>query len=242
MIRNGQRTHRRRLGQSTQTQTPYNLVPDTVGETIQFNGNTYSWVNGQWVSPGQMSITPNAPVLTDNYNAACSPALPYTIAEGGTCYAQCPPGYSPTADYTCAGPYPTATPSPVATTPIIVTPAPVGPAPLTTPAPANYSAQEIAGSFNYTADLETVQNEMALYGDTWDNAQTIVNDLYSSGIVPGTVTPAIAFSMLTGLAADTATTAAPASLLSSVSTWPWYYWAAALGGGLLLFGSGSGRK
>jgi hypothetical protein len=127
-----------------------------------------------------------------------------------------------------------------------VTPAPVSPAPLTTPpppstAPANYSAEEIAGSFNYTADLETVQNEMALYGDTWDNAQTIVNSLYSSGIVPGTVTPAIAFSMLTGLLAATTTTA-PASLLSSVSTWPWYYWAALAGGGLLLLSGGSGRK
>lgn len=130
------------------------------------------------------------------------------------------------------------------TTPITVTPGPVVPAastPAPKSAPQNYSSQEIAGSFNYTADLETVQNEMNLYGDTWDNAQTIVNDLYSSGIVPGTVTPAIAFQSLTGLAAATTTATAPASLLSSVSTWPWYYWAGIAGAGLLLVG-GQGKR
>lgn len=213
MIRNGYRQHRR-LGQSAagttadpnfSQQTPYNLIPDVPGETIVYNGNTYSWSNGQWVSPGQASITPIQSI-----------------------------------------PSPTASPVAAPATPIIVTPALVSPAPLVSPpapstAPANYSAQEIAGSFNYTADLETVQNEMDLYGDTWDNAQTIVNDLYSSGITPGTVTPAIAFSMLSGLAAATTTTA-PASLLSSIGAWPWYYWAALAGGGLLLLGGGKARK
>jgi hypothetical protein len=214
MIRNGYRKHRR-LGQTNPC--PPGLVQngDSCVDPTQWQG-----------------------ICPPNYQAVGPGGGPLTAAQQAagqfTCVPMSAPGGAPAAAIPAAA--------------VVVTPAPVFAAPLSTPPPAsatnavtNYSAQEIAGSFNYTADLETVQNEMNLYGDSWDNAQTIVNDLYSSGIVPGTVTPAIAFSMLTGLAAATTTTA-PASLLSSVSTWPWYYWAAlAAGGGLLLMG-GSARK
>ena len=130
-------------------------------------------------------------------------------------------------------------PAPVA---IPVTPAPVVPvaSPAPTPAaPVNYSSAEITGSFPYVADIETVQQEMYQYGDTWDNAQSIVNGLYASGIVPGTVTPAMALSKLTAITATGVT--APASVLTSPSTWPWYYWAALAGGGFFLFAGGKGK-
>jgi hypothetical protein len=219
MIRNGYRNHRR-LGQTNPC--PPGLVQngDSCIDPTQWQGIC---------QPNYQAVAPNGGPLTAAQQAAGQfTCVPMSTGGGG---APSPATAIP------------ASPGP----PVVVTPAPVIAAPLSTPPPAssttNYSAQEIAGSFNYTADLETVQNEMNLYGDTWDNAQTIVNDLYSSGIAPGTVTPAIAFSMLTGLAAATTTTTSTASLLSSVSTWPWYYWAALAGGGLLLFGgSGSGRK
>lgn len=97
--------------------------------------------------------------------------------------------------------------------------------------PVNYSSAEVPGSFSYTADIETVENTAAQYGDTWDSPQRIVNNFYAAGVVPGSVTPAMAFSALTGLAGIT--TASTASL-TSPSSWPWYYWAAAAGIGLFL--------
>lgn len=150
---------------------------------------------------------------------------------------------SPQALVTAQAPAPALPPPPPPTvTPVVipVTPAPVIPAatpPAPTPAaPANYSSAEITGSFPYVADIETVQQEMYQYGDTWDNAQSIVNGLYASGIVPGTVTPAMALSKLTAITATGVS--APASVLTSPSTWPWYYWAALAGGGFFLFQGG----
>lgn len=93
-----------------------------------------------------------------------------------------------------------------------------------------------------TADIETVQQVMYQYGDTWDNAQSIVSELYGQGIAPGSVTSAMALSALGGIGAGTTATAAATPDLSSPSTWPWYYWAALAGAGLFLFSGGDGRK
>ena len=92
------------------------------------------------------------------------------------------------------------------------------------------------GNFYYTADLELVANTMEQYGDTWDNAQAIVNGLYAGGVTPGTVTQAMALGAMTGITAGSVatTTAASTAVLTDPSTWPWYYWAAGAAGAYLL--------
>jgi hypothetical protein len=122
-----------------------------------------------------------------------------------------------------------ATPPPAQTFGTVVTLPPLTPASTATaPAtPANYSSAEIIGNQTYTADLETVQQVMYQYGDTWDNSQTIVNNFYAQGVQPGTITAAMALSALTNVSAAAAATGAVASsfTLTSPSTWPWYVWA-----------------
>jgi hypothetical protein len=100
--------------------------------------------------------------------------------------------------------------------------------------PPSYASAEIPGSFDYTADLETVSNLMSQYGDTYDNPQTVVNAMYAAGIAPGTVSQANALPYLTGItsAATTATTASSFSLPNL----PWYAWAGIGVGALVLFG------
>ncbi len=93
------------------------------------------------------------------------------------------------------------------------------------------SAAAATTGFNYTADLEVVENEMLLYGDTWDDAQGIVASLYAAGVTPGTVTPAQALSQMTAIASAASTTASTFSL----SEIPWYGWALGGVGVLLLF-------
>jgi len=106
----------------------------------------------------------------------------------------------------------------------------------TLPTQSQLSAEETPGNFYYTADLELVQNTMDQYGDTWDNAQAIVNGLYAGGVTPGTVTQAMALGALTGITAGSVatTTAASTAVLTDPSTWPWYYWAAGAAGAYFL--------
>jgi hypothetical protein len=114
------------------------------------------------------------------------------------------------------------------------------PPPATAPAaPANYSSAEIVGNQTYTADLETVQQVMYQYGDTWDNSQTVVDNFYAQGVEPGTITPAMALSALTNVSAAAGATGAAASsfILASPSTWPWYLWAGVAAVGLFAFSS-----
>jgi hypothetical protein len=83
--------------------------------------------------------------------------------------------------------------------------------------------------------MEVIENEMYLYGDTWDSAEAIANQLYAAGVAPGTVTPADALQYMTGIATAAATTSTV--VLSEPSTWPWYYWAAGAGAVLLIMSS-----
>ena len=102
-----------------------------------------------------------------------------------------------------------------------------------TPMPAQPVSTASAGSLLTTADIETVADLMLTYGDTSDNAQTIVNKLYAAGVAPGSVTDAIALPYLTGIGTTTAATSSGV-VLSDPSTWPWYYWAIAAGGAYVL--------
>ena len=93
------------------------------------------------------------------------------------------------------------------------------------PAPSNYA---------YTADEEMVQQLLYQYGDTWDNAQAIVNAMYAAGITPGTVSQANALPYLTGI--GTAATPTTSSLTGTLSAIPTWAWGAAGLGALFLFG------
>lgn len=125
------------------------------------------------------------------------------------------------------------TPRQPKTTTAVVTPG-VRPAAGLAPSPTNYSSAEIVGSAPYTADLELVQNTMYEYGDTWDNAQTIVDNLYASGTAPGTITSAQALNALTGIAGATVPVA------FGLSSIPWYVWAGGAAA-LFFFAGGSGK-
>ena len=117
-------------------------------------------------------------------------------------------------------------------------PAPIPFNPLTNPAPvsvptANYTASEVAGNFYYNADVELVQNQLDIYGDTWDSAAAIVNNLYANGTQPGTVTLAQALAGMTGVTATGAAATTASSLPSFLltATGAPNYWL--IGGGLL---------
>lgn len=133
-----------------------------------------------------------------------------------------PPAAAPPTSFFTAQPKPAPLPLPA--------PTPTAPAPTTAP-------NETASNYYYVADVELVQNQLRLLGDTWDNADSIVNQLYAQGVQPGTVTIAQAQSLMTGVTATT--TAATTSSLTDVSSWPWYYWAGAAAAGLFLF---TGKK
>jgi hypothetical protein len=120
--------------------------------------------------------------------------------------------------------------------------APAGPIAVST-VPAGSTVNNCGDFPCSTADIETVQQVMYQYGDTWDNAQSIVSELYAAGIAPGAVTSSMALNSLTGIAAST--TAAPAAttaVLTDPSTWPWYYWAGLAAAGFFLFNGEGTRK
>lgn len=217
-------------------------------------------------APAPTAPAPAAPAAPAN---PCPPGMVQngdSCIDPTQWYGICPPNYQAvapgggvlTAAQQAAGQFscvPLQNPAPVAiqpTAPAITTPAALPTMPigtnntLTTPTPvaampANYTADETTGNFDYTADIETVTNQLAIYGDTWDNPQAIVNQLYAAGIAPGSVTDAMALQYMTNVSAATTATAATA-VLSDPTTWPWYYWAGAAALGLALFSGGSSKK
>jgi hypothetical protein len=194
------------------------------------NGPNLVW-NGSAFVPATAANTPN-PATMAQLNQLAMPTTPFTEVAGGV-----------TTHYGGSTP---ATAS-IQTAPVVANQKatqPIAPAIPFTVAPAPIVPAEMPdGDFPYyTADIETVQQEMYQYGDTWDNAQSIVNALYASGVVPGTVTPAMAFNSLTGITAEATTTTAPASILTSPSTWPWYAWAGLAALGFFAFSGGSAKK
>jgi hypothetical protein len=179
----------------------------------------------------RMGQAPTNPACTNPVTTGCACLPPYVQAPNGV--DECIISQA-IVQQMVAAMTPAAAPAPVAI------PAPVTPAQqvaaaavtATTAAPANYAAAEIPGSFNYTADLETVSNFMSQLGDTWDNPQTVVNAMYAAGVAPGTVSQANALPYLTGItSAATATTTATGFTLPSL---PWYAWAGIAAGGFLL--------
>jgi hypothetical protein len=175
--------------------------------------------------------------LAGQYTAVMGPYGLGWQLTGGT------PGVLTTSGY--AGPVITAPAAPTSAVSVMPSQS-TKPVTVRTPPPTAITVQPVSAapvissssSLLTTADLETVSNLMLTYGDTWDNASTIVNRLYAAGAAPGSITDAIAMPYLTNIGSTTA--AATSSVdLTSPSTWPWYYWAAGAGAVLLLMG---GRK
>lgn len=169
----------------------------------------------------RMGQAPTNPACTNPVTTGCACPPPYVQAPGGV--DECIISQALVQQMVAAM---TPTPAP----PPPVTPAQqIAAAAVTATNPA---AAEIPGSFNYTADLETVSNLMSQSGDTWNNSQSVVNAMYAAGIAPGTVSQANALPYLTGVA-TAATAATPASSFS-LSSLPWYAWAGIGVGGFLL--------
>jgi hypothetical protein len=121
-------------------------------------------------------------------------------------------------------------------------PTPAAPIPmpvLTLPPAVTIATPSPPSAFDYTADLELVQNTLVQYGDTWDSAQTIVNNLYAAGVQPGTVTASMAVSAMTGISSTAPAAVASSVVLSDPSTWPWYFWA---GGAAVALFAFSGKQ
>ena len=188
-------------------------------------------VNGTWTGPG--TANPQAGEI-----ANANPGLAQLAQYMGMSTAQTQSwiNSSAAAPQTPPPVIPPVPPVAIPVTTPVTAPAPITPAQQIAAAAVNYASYEVPGNFYYTADIELVTNLMSQYGDTWDNPQTIVNNLYAAGTVPGTVTAAQALAAMTGVTGATAATTAAAFSLSSV---PWYGWAAGGVVALLLFG---GRK
>jgi hypothetical protein len=212
------------------TPSPAPNPADVLVTTSDANGNPTT----QWTGPG--TANPQTGEV-----AGANPGLTQLAQYMGMSTAQTQAWINSSAAATQTPP-PVIPPVPPAAIPVaapVTAPAPVTPAQQIAAAAVNYASYEVPGNFYYTADIELVTNLMSQYGDTWDNPQAIVNNLYTMGTVPGTVTQALALTQMTGLAAaTTATTAATTFALSSI---PWYGWAAGGVVALMLFGGG-GKK
>lgn len=178
------------------------------------------------LSPGQIIVNPGVvqtiPGATNPYTANAANAA-FQAQETMTATAPSQPAAPAAPAY--VPPAPAVTPaSPTAIS--------------TLPGQAQLSAEEMAGNYYYTADIELVQNQLSLYGDTWDSAQSIVNGLYAGGVQPGTVSISMALNAMTGVSSvpGSTTTVSTPSILTNITSWPWYYWAGAAGAAVFLLG------
>ena len=181
----------------------------------------------------RMGQAPTDPACTNPVTTGCACLSPYVQAPGGVdecIISQALIQQMVTAATAAAAPATVAVPAPVTPAQQVAAAAVTA---TTTPPAVNYASAEIPGSFDYTADLETVSNLMSQYGDVSDNPQTVVNAMYAAGIAPGTVSQANALPYLTGIATTAASATTASSFLPSL---PWYAWAGIGLGGFLLLG------
>jgi hypothetical protein len=183
------------------------------------------------------SQNPNVP---NNPNPIYAPGSPQYLAAIASGANPNQPAYTPEQIAAMAagpvGPATNVSPISASQTPLTVAPVQL-PAPA--PAPTNVSpisatqTPPAATSFQYTADEEAVQQLLYQYGDTWDNPETIVNQLYAAGVAPGTVTQAAAFPYLTNV--NTAAATPESSITTTLAAIPVWGWAAIGVGALFMF-------
>jgi hypothetical protein len=171
-------------------------------------GQTQAWINAQ---TGQATAAPaTAPPVIAVTPGGASPtvAVPMPVSS-----SQCAPGYflyqgscQPDIGVTF---YPPAT------------------------APATSSTPFTASDLQ-TADVEAVQQLLYQYGDTWDNPQTVVDNMYAAGYAPGTINQTNALPYLTGLTTSTTAATTTSSLSTTLSDIPAWGWAAIAGAAVLL--------
>lgn len=197
---------------ASMTQLPGGCPASCIGVT-----NNVTCCPYQYFNPLDAN-NPNAPYTTSAQEANLQAYAAAYQASGSPAFGT-PAFNALIAQYGITSPSTAAaTPTPTNISPISATPTPAA-----------------ASNFQYTADEETVQQLLYQYGDTWDNPQTIVNQLYAAGIAPGTVSQANALPYLTDIAAaaTTTTTSSLATTLESIPAWGW----AAIGiGALVMFG------
>ena len=216
-------------------------------------------------SQGLAAAVTAANIQAQQYTAGLINPLNLPIAAPAL--STCPPGWAlngPTCQPINYAPPP---PPPIAPPPITVTPVPVlqpglqpigaSPGPILLDLPLNLNsvipASSTASNFPLnTADIETVQQLMYEYGDTWDDAQMIVEEMYAAGVQPGDVTDNLALNYLTGITSATTSTAGATGTLSNFisslesditsSGIPTWAWAAGGVAALFLLFSGGRKK